>query len=77
MDTAKIMGLSLLVPAAAILAWRFRHMSKPREMKLGRVEVKLRPKKRFDIPMLATIATTAVGGGILALERSGLLTHKH
>ncbi len=77
MDATKVIGLSLVIPAAAVLAWRFRHTPKSRALKLGRVELKLKPQKRYDIPTLASIATTAVGGGLLALERSGLLAKKH
>jgi len=77
MDATKIVGLSLLIPAAAMLAWRVRHTQKSREVRLGRVEIKVRPPRRFDAPMLASIATTVIGGGMLALERSGLLAHKH
>ncbi|MBI2214735.1 MAG: hypothetical protein HYU52_13905 [Acidobacteria bacterium] len=77
MDVTKIVAASLLVPAAAAIAWRIRRAPKSRELHLGRVEVKLKPATRFDKPLIASIATTVVAGGILALERAGLIPLKH
>lgn len=77
MDTTRIVGLSLLVPAAALFAWRVRNAPRARDMKLGRVELKLNPARRVDIPILASVAATFLGGGILALERSGLFKRGH
>lgn len=76
MDATRIVGLSLLIPSAAVLAWGIRHRQKSRELKLGRVELKVRPPARSYSPMLASIATSVIGGGILALERKGILAHK-
>ena len=77
MDATKLIGAAILIPAVATLAWRFNRTPKPRELKFGRVEVTVKPRRRWDKPMIATIATTLLGGTILALERAGMLPGQH
>ena len=77
MHPAKIVAASLLVPAAAAVAWRSRRGSGPRITRSVRRGLSLSRHKRLATPLVATLATGLLAGGIIAMERAGLLSRKH
>ena len=76
MHPAKIVAASLIVPAAAAVAWRSRRASRSRILNPARFGLSVSRRKRLTTPLVATIATGLLAGGVIAMERAGILSRK-
>jgi TRAP-type C4-dicarboxylate transport system permease small subunit len=68
MDTARILGIALLVAGALGLAYgSFSYTRETHEAKIGSLELSVKDKETVNIPVWAGVVALAVGGGLLLM----------